>query len=109
GAHGPAVVPGRAAASLLVRALRHDESAGLKMPPGAKLPDPVVADFAAWINGGAAWPAKASAADAFTVKKHWAFQPVRAVEPPADPSGWSDNPIDRFIAASRSAAGLAPA
>ena len=29
---------------------------------------------------------------------HWAFQPLHAVEPPADTS-WSDHPIDRFVAA----------
>jgi hypothetical protein len=31
--------------------------------------------------------------------KEWAFQPIRMVEPPADPSGWSANPVDRFIRA----------
>jgi hypothetical protein len=29
----------------------------------------------------------------------WAFQPIKPSEPPADPSGWSVNPIDRFIRA----------
>jgi hypothetical protein len=31
--------------------------------------------------------------------KPWAFQPIRAIEPPTDPSGWSANPVDRFIRA----------
>lgn len=30
---------------------------------------------------------------------HWAFQSVKAFVPPMDPSGWSANPIDRFVAA----------
>jgi hypothetical protein len=31
--------------------------------------------------------------------EHWAFQPIRVVQPPDDPSGWSVNPVDRFIRA----------
>jgi hypothetical protein len=27
----------------------------------------------------------------------WAFEPIKNVEPPADTSGWSANPIDRFV------------
>src|SRR5207237_3022523 len=30
---------------------------------------------------------------------YWAFEPVKAVEPPADPSGWSADPIDCFVQA----------
>ena len=40
--------------------------------------------------------------------RHWAFEPVKAVAPPPDPTGWSERPIDRFIAARRRAAGLQP-
>jgi len=40
-----------------------------------------------------------SFADEKTTDKLWAFQPIRHVEPPADPSGWSANAIDRFIGA----------
>jgi hypothetical protein len=32
-------------------------------------------------------------------QSHWAFQPLKNVAVPPDPSGWSDNPVDRFIAA----------
>src|SRR5205823_9460715 len=39
---------------------------------------------------------------------HWAFQPVKAITPPPDSDGRSDNPIDRFIAQRRRAAGLRP-
>jgi hypothetical protein len=31
--------------------------------------------------------------------KHWAFQPLKVVEPPTDPTGWARNPVDRFVAA----------
>ncbi len=39
---------------------------------------------------------------------HWAFQPIRAIQPPADPSGWSANEIDRFIRAKQRANNLEP-
>ena len=41
--------------------------------------------------------------------EHWAFQPVKRVEPPpvAD-AAWSQNPVDRFIAAKLHAAKLQP-
>lgn len=39
--------------------------------------------------------------------KHWAYQPVRAVQPPADTS-WSSHPIDRFIFAELQKRGLKP-
>ncbi len=31
--------------------------------------------------------------------RHWAFQPVKKTEATNDPTGWAENPIDRFIAA----------
>lgn len=55
GERGPAILPGKAEKSLLVDALRHRDPK-LRMPPDKKLPDHVVADFAAWIKGGAVWP-----------------------------------------------------
>src|SRR6516162_10730071 len=30
---------------------------------------------------------------------HWAFQSIRVIQPPDDPSGWSVNEIDQFIRA----------
>jgi hypothetical protein len=41
--------------------------------------------------------------------QHWAFAPVRRVEPPADPSAWAANPIDRFVRAKQRQRGLQPA
>jgi len=108
GDRGPAIVPGHADRGVLVKALRHEAGLKLKMPPGKKLPAAVVADFVTWINGGAVWAKAAGRPDAFVVRKHWAFQPVKAVSPPPDPDSWSDNAIDRFIAQRRRAAGLRP-
>jgi hypothetical protein len=44
-----------------------------------------------------------------SVAKPWAFQPVKHVEPPEDASGWSANPIDRFVRARLLSQGLEPA
>src|SRR6478672_10679457 len=52
GDSGAVVVPGDAAKSLLVRAVRHDGD--LKMPPGKpKLPDAIIADIVKWVEVGA--------------------------------------------------------
>ncbi len=40
--------------------------------------------------------------------KPWAFEPVKKVEPPREDSGWSANPIDRFLRAAQRERGLSP-
>jgi len=105
GSRGPAVVPGNPAASLLLSAIRQ-QWPDLRMPPegNAPLDAETVAAFEQWIAAGAPWP-EAMAADASS--RHWAFEPLRLMEPPAE-SGWSAHPIDRFLAARRRELGLRP-
>ena len=112
GNRGPALIPGDANLSLLVKALRHD---GLKMPLGAKLPDNEITAVEKWINLGAPWPKEAAAPSVNKSalglydrlkKEHWAFQPLRVQEPPATQN--ADHPVDRFIVASLLKAGLKP-
>src|SRR5205085_4014877 len=55
GDSGPAVVPGKPEASLLIRAIRYRDEE-LRMPPKEKLADAVVADFEAWVKMGAPDP-----------------------------------------------------
>ena len=43
------------------------------------------------------------------VQKYWAFEPIKKVEPPADPSGWSVTPIDGFVRAKQRQRALEPA
>lgn len=104
GKSGPALVPGDPAKSILLGAMQ--QSGELKMPPGQKLPDHVVQDFARWIKQGAIWP-KASKAG-FHATKHWAFQPIKNIPPSEDPTGWAQHPIDRYIAAKLREQGLRP-
>ncbi len=110
GDSGPAVVPGRPDESLLVRAIGHGDDS-LQMPPDGKLPGPTIAAFSRWIAAGAPWPRSAvpaRVADRSKPVRHWAFEPVKPVQPPADPTGWSESPIDRFIAARRGLQGVQP-
>jgi hypothetical protein len=110
GDSGPAIVAYDIRSSLLLRAISHaDESP--KMPPSKKLADEQVKAIATWIEQGAPWPEGSQEVESKTripSRDHWAFKPVIAREPPFDPSGWSDHPVDRFIAAGQRATGVRP-
>jgi hypothetical protein len=108
GRSGPALAPGAPERSLLIQAIRHTAQAEIKMPPNQKLPDSTIADFVRWVKEGAIWPAAAPGVDVFAAGKHWAFVPVRKPQPPRDPSGWADGPLDCFIAAGQREHGVRP-
>ena len=55
GDNGTALVPGDAAASLVMKAIRHDDSVS-EMPPNEQLSDKAIAAISRWIDGGAVWP-----------------------------------------------------
>jgi hypothetical protein len=105
GKSGPALVPGQPGKSLLLQAMMHAD-ADLKMPPGQKLPAHVVRDFTNWIERGAVWTKESKGG--FNAKQHWAFAPIKNTPPPADPTGWAEHPIDRYIAAKLREQGLKP-
>ncbi|MFI5459926.1 MAG: PSD1 and planctomycete cytochrome C domain-containing protein [Isosphaerales bacterium] len=110
GDRGPAIVAGEPEQSLLVQAIRQTHE-DVKMPPKRRLSGEAVADFVSWIAAGAVWPAdknQAASQQTGPAVRHWAFQRVKVALPPVDPSGWSERPIDRFVAARRRAAGLRP-
>lgn len=98
GDSGAAIEPGKAEASLLVRAIRRGADAEIKMPPEKPLSQQAVVDLAGWIDAGAKWPASLTA-PIVSAKGHWAFEPLQPVAIPEDPTGWAVQPIDRFIAA----------
>jgi len=105
---GPAILPGKAAESLLIRAVSGLEPK-LKMPrKGDPLSTDEIAKLTAWINAGAEWPDSASAKIELKTD-HWAFKcPVKPKVPA--PSAWpaSKNPIDAFIGEGLAKAGLKP-
>ncbi|MBM4002132.1 MAG: DUF1553 domain-containing protein [Planctomycetes bacterium] len=128
GDSGPAIVQGKSAESLLIKALRHD---GLEMPPAGKLPDALIADFAQWIDRGAPDPRDGAVPlrpkreiDIEAGRRWWAFRPLRPVPPPdaPDPSASASptagsgtppdrslvSPIDRFLLHAQRQQGLRP-
>ena len=130
GDDGPVVVPGDAAKSRLVTAVRR--VGDLAMPPDEKLTPDEVAAIETWVAGGAPWsgpgadgPAGAPAEGVASMEQrlataretHWSFAPpqrrpapdLAGSLPPAVVAAWSRSPIDRFVAARIAAAGLEPA
>src|SRR4051794_40488466 len=91
GKSGAAIVPGDPDKSLLVTAIRQTGST-LKMPQGGKLKDNEIADIAAWVKGGAVWPASAAVNTASKDGKYviaperrnfWSLQPLKEPKVPA--------------------------
>jgi hypothetical protein len=91
GDSGPAVVPGKPAESLLVKAVRY-EADGLRMPPEGRLSAADVATLVRWVERGAPWPDTATTAKPTPrrqVPHHQRTAPLLVV-PPRDcpcPSG----------------------
>ena len=97
---GPAIVPGDTKASLLIKAIRHDD---LEMPPTGRLPDSVVADFETWVASGAIDPREKRISDSEPdyeeAREYWAFQPVDSFPPlpTIDNDAAVLSPVDFFI------------
>jgi len=133
GDSGPAIEPGKPAASNLVAAIRHES---WEMPPDGRLADAEIAAITRWIAEGAAWPGEKPAAtllaeglpesdgaersgprprswkDGVTDadRGHWAYQPVRRPALPAEPRTLAAprHPVDLFIDARLAASGIDP-
>jgi hypothetical protein len=125
---GPVVVPGDAAKSKLLAAVRHADD--MAMPPDEKLSADEIATLENWVAAGAPWsgpggdddathPAPTATMDerlATSLKNHWAFTPPTRHPAPELPSSfdpslrdaWSAGTIDRFIGAKLSDANLMP-
>ncbi|MGB0583102.1 MAG: DUF1549 domain-containing protein, partial [Limisphaerales bacterium] len=111
----PTLAPGNPAKSLLMTAIRYEDG-DLEMPPNAKLPDNVIADFERWIKMGAPDPRTGknvvTGADVMKQRmKHWAFLPVNKspkVPNVRDPRGGGWNPIDKLVVSALNKGGLKP-
>ena len=113
GENGPALVPGKPAESLLIKAIRYGDE-DLQMPPKNRLSPAVVADFEHWIAMGAPDPRTGGAAvkkgiDIAAGRKFWSFQPLQAVNVPVPQrQDWAKTAVDAFILAELEARHLAP-
>ena len=98
GESGPAMQPGNAAKSLLIKAVTWEDD--LQMPPKKKLTPEEIAALKEWITMGAPDPREASKVVVKDKKSHWAFQPIsRPTPPPVKNSAWVVNSIDKFVLA----------
>ena len=115
GNSGAAIIPGNAADSILIQAVKYD---GFEMPPKKRLSDEQIADLVKWVEDGAAWPKselsvpidKPNAKYEQLKKEHWAWQPLQAAKAPEVKSAdWPRDDVDRFVAAKLEANNLKPA
>ena len=111
GGRGPAIVPGKAEESLLVRAIRHES---LEMPPGKKLPQSVIAQVVQWVSMGAPVPVENKPREfpnrPAMIDHWWSVRPVGQPNPPlVDQESWPRTVLDRFILKGLESAGLSPA
>jgi len=70
GVKGPAISPGNAAQSLLIKMVTGERRP--QMPPGVKLPPAEIALLRHWIDSGAPWPAPL---DSAATQVWWSFKP----------------------------------
>src|SRR5262245_52026994 len=118
GDQGPAIVPGDAEASILIRAVRYTDP-DLRMPPDKPLPKEAVARLEQWVAMGAPDPRVGKAAekeregspsDPIAGREHWAFRPLsQSRRPVVDSNIWPRSPIDTFIFEKLAANQLRPA
>lgn len=122
GESGPAIVPGDAGASLLIRAIRNTD-ANMRMPPDKALPPEAIEKLERWIQTGAQDPRDTeptlsdeerkrqiqNPSDPVAGREHWAFRPLAVQSPPeVHDLVWARSPIDHFILARLTSANLRP-
>ena len=117
GKSGPAIVPGDADQSALIRAVRY-RGAERKMPPAGKLSPGEIAALVEWVERGAPDPRIEGPAvvttppppEAEQARQFWSFQTVTPVAVPSPVGEWKPRvPLDRFIGQRIVDAGLQPA
>ena len=123
GDSGPAIIPGDAATSRLIRVIAYQD-AELEMPPDSQLPQNIIDDFRSWIDAGAIDPRnehpdnvakkRDAAIDWDRARQHWAYKPIESTMPPDVTHGvgsladWPRSPIDHFVLKSLQSQGLMP-
>ena len=124
GAAGPAIVPGNASASLLMKRVTGEIKPVMPMAPVPALTAQEIATLKDWIDQGAKWESEAAPTSTPTAsyngykekqisdedRKWWAFQmAVRNPAPKVADARWSKNPIDAFVRDMMDKKGLVPA
>jgi len=119
GESGPAIVPGNATESLLIKAVQHTTGFP-RMPSGrSKLRQSDIDVLVEWIAAGAPWPGSSATRPApvpshemAVTAEHRAFWSVRPLASPRVPDvrdrAWPKGAIDRFVLARLEQEGLRP-
>jgi len=109
GDHGPAILPGKSAESILAQVLADTHSEIPRMPrKKEKFTDEQIALVRNWIDQGAEWPQGENAGYSANTN-HWAFKsPVRPSAPEPKNKRWARTPIDKFILARLEKENLTP-
>jgi hypothetical protein len=112
GDSGPAIVASQPDESELVKRITSDDD-DFRMPPpkeGPPLNAEQIAAIEYWIKIGAPWPTSAKHAQNMREgqkREHWAFQPIKRIEPPkVESPARVFNPVDQFVVQSLKANGL---
>ncbi len=117
GDSGPAIIPGDADKSLLIKMIRHEAEPFMphkedQMPAGE------IAKLVEWVMAGAAMPeanapkpqAKREMVVTDKDREFWSYRPLDAPQPPAvNDVAWPKNSIDQFVLAKLEEKGIAPA
>ena len=108
----PAIEPGKAGASLLIRYVSGTDAKLVMPPSGPRLSEAEVNTLKQWIDEGAAYP-ELSVSESPKVDPrlaHWAFHtPVKPGVPAVKNRAWVRNPIDAFVLSKLEAKGWKPA
>jgi len=103
GESGPAIIPGKPDASLLIAAIKHES---LEMPPNKTLDKSVIEKFEQWVSSGAVFPDDLAVSDD---SAHWSLQSIsNPLAPELSDDHWSRTDIDRFILDKLRAKSLTP-
>jgi hypothetical protein len=107
--HGPVIVPGKSAQSVMIHLVAGLKGEDKLMPQkGERLTEVQIGLLRAWIDQGADWPESASV-KVEDKRQHWAFKaPVRPPVPKAKNAPWVRNAIDNFVLARLEKEGLKP-
>jgi mono/diheme cytochrome c family protein len=108
GDDGPVILPGRSAASMLIRNVAGLDPEKIMPAKGARLTAEQIGLLRAWIDQGAVWPESADAIKLPGPADWWSFKPIVRPAVPAADGKWGRTPIDALILARLKEKGLAP-
>lgn len=106
GDSGSSIATADAKNSLILQRISSTDPASRMPHEGEPLKPEQIDAITSWLNSNAPGPNdETPEADP---REHWAFKPITRPAVPDDPSNWSRNAIDRFIAESHRKQGLKP-